>query len=131
MNAAEQRRQHTVAQRLEQTSESVAVLLDALDARLFDQASKAQETRRDVNTLKADVERLLKEGVYDVATDRMVPLGTIASTARGLAEARSYCDERWLKNTDAQKRLFDLVYPLEALRVRTFWGRLRWLFTGR
>jgi hypothetical protein len=108
VNGTEQRRQATVAQRLEQTSESVAVLLDALDARLFDQARKAQDTRRDVNELlacsRADGARLNR-------------LSVAVETLRS-DNAKTH-DELWIQISRV------------PLADRTFLGRLRWLVTGR
>jgi hypothetical protein len=129
VNSTEQRRQATVAQRLEQTSESVAVLLDALDARLFDQASKAQETRREVNTLREELHRLLKDGVYDFLTDQNIPLTALVAQAREMGALGK-------RISDVSAHLDHLTFKFEGFQTvwdeqtLTFWGRLRWLLTG-
>ena len=99
MNATEQRRQATVAQRVEQHVSDVTEVLDRFDARLFELASQAQETRRELNTLKAEQLKLAEGLVF---------------------------------RTDGLRDRFYLLESVQqAFHGRTFWQRLRWLFTGR
>lgn len=108
MNATEQRRQATVAQRVEQHVSDVTEVLDQFDARLFELASKGQEARRELNEL------LTVSRTDGARLNRLVQaLDTLRS------DNLQTHDDLWLHVT----RL--------PTNPRTFWGRLRWLFTGR
>lgn len=110
MNGAEQRRQRTVAETLDQRLEDVTEVFDAVDARLFDLATKAQETRRDVNGLIARV----------AEKDALMALSRLHELLRA---------EHDLLWTFHHNLVADLASRLP--RPNTFWGRVRWLVCGR
>ena len=99
MNGTEQRRQATVAEKVDRHAADVQFVLERFDERLFDLATKAQETRRELNTLKAEHLKLAEGLVF---------------------------------RTDGLRDRFYLLESVQqAFHGRTFWQRLRWLFTGR
>ena len=109
MNATEQRRQATVAQRVEQHVSDVTEVLDRFDARLFEFASKGQETRRELNELKPLISRLA--GVLEESAEQFTEIDQRLSGLRD--------------------RYYLLESVQQAFHGRTFWSRLFWLFTGR
>lgn len=105
MNATEQRRHATLAQKVEQVSEDVTQVVDSIDARVFELARQVQETRRQLHELRTRSAPV--DLVKQIDQLRQLDLRIVEATTSALAD------------------------QIKAFRDRTLMGRLRWLLTGR
>lgn len=133
MNGTEQRTHRTVTDTLTKRIEEFSVVMESLAEGLKETAQRGQETRRDVNTLKA------QQGHLDASVAAILPLvrghdGRFLGVGDVSDDLATFKIEHAVtgRSLDA---LLDLIGRCESRIARfdsmNIWQRFYWLLTGR